>query len=421
MILCADHLITVTTPPLKDGAIAIQDNRIAAVGTRETVRRQYPQMPLRDLKGSVLMPGLVNTHTHLELSKLRGVRPAGGDFVAWILGLIAAKKPMSDDDYAAAAVDGVGRCLAAGATCLGEVSTTTAGLRAMTQAGMRGIVFLEVLGRTGAGTGPWMEQVERRVNKARAQTRPPISIGLSPHAPYTLSEERLRALTPYLQSEALPYAIHIAESPMELDYFLHHKGAIRSRLFPAVGWDDTPVPGEKSTPLVHIAGTGLLTGRLLLIHGVHLSDTDMDLVRQAGAKVVLCPRSNNYLGVGLPRLTAMREKGITLALGTDSLASNDSLSLWDEMRFIRKGWGDAGIFSPASLLRMATLGGAEALGLASAIGSLEPGKAADLIAVDTPAPSCDDLVASLIAGTGTDQIRMVMIDGRIVSDRTNQS
>lgn len=421
MILCADYLIPVTTPPLKDGAITIQDDRIVAVGSRESVRQNFPHLPLRQFKGCVLMPGLVNAHTHLELTKLRGSLPATDDFISWVLGLIAARKEMAPHDYEAAAVDGVAQSLAAGTTCLGEVSTTTAGLRAMMQGGMRGILFLEVLGRTGAETAVWMDQVEKEVSALRAQTRPPVIIGLSPHAPYTLSEERLRALGPYLESEALRYAIHIAESPIELEYFLHHKGPIKSRLFPAVGWEDTPEPGQRVTPLAHIAGTGLLTERLLLIHGVHLSEGDMDLVHQARTKVAVCPRSNDHLGVGLPPLRRLEKKGITLALGTDSLASSDSLSLWDEMRFICKQYGHDDTFSPASLLRMATLGGAEALGLGTVIGSLEPGKAADLVVVSAPVTWGHDLIASLIEGTGPDHIHMVMIAGRTVMDRTTRT
>ncbi|MDX1763255.1 MAG: amidohydrolase family protein [bacterium] len=418
MILGADHLISMTTPPFRDGAVAIGDGRILAVGQRDRVSRDFPHLPLRYLDGCVLMPGLVNAHTHLELTKLRDGKPGAGDFISWVLSLMAARSRMTDHDYENTALDGAAQSLAAGTTCLGEISTTSWGERAMNRRGLRGIVFLEVLGRGGAETGVWMEQVARRVNTTRDQTRPPVFIGLSPHSPYTLSEERLGALAAYLEVEALPYAIHVAESPMELDYFLYHKGAIRSRLFPAVGWEDMPVPVEKTTPLLHIAKHGLLTERLLLIHGVHLSDADMDLVHQAGAKVVLCPRSNHYLGVGLPRIAALRERGITIALGTDSLASSPSLSLWDEMRFMQELFGDAGLLSPASLLRMATLGGAEALGLASTIGSLERGKAADLLAVATPAGSSHDLIKSLIAETGTDHVRLVMIDGQTMKDQT---
>jgi cytosine/adenosine deaminase-related metal-dependent hydrolase len=365
------------------------------------------------------MPGLVNAHTHLELTALKDQVPAGKHFTSWILNLIAARKGMTPEEIEGGVGNGVTQSLDAGTTCVGEISTTPRSVSELSQRGIRGIVFLEALGRNGPEAHVWVDELREKIKKLQLQAGPLVSVAVSPHTPYTLSCERLRQLSEYVKNESFPYAIHIAESPMETEYFLHHRGEIKSRFFPAVGWENTPDPPERCTPLAHIQRMGLLTDRLVIVHGVHLTDADLDSVRTAGARVVTCPRSNDYLRVGRPPLEALRQRKIHIGLGTDSLASNASLSLWDEMRFIYRRFSGTDRIPAEILLRMATLGGAKALHLDGSIGSIEPGKEADLIAVHVRGHRSKDLMVSLIQETSPHDIRMVMVAGRTLIDRMN--
>jgi cytosine/adenosine deaminase-related metal-dependent hydrolase len=416
-LLSADWVLPVTTAPVLKGGLVVAGSRIAAVGPAETLSRAYPHAVRRPLRGHVLMPGLVNAHTHLELTLLKDRVAPGDDFVSWILRLIAEKKAMSEAAVEASVRTGLEECLASGTTCLGEISNTPHSLRMLREAGVRGVVFHEILGRPTGDLQARIDYLHATIKTMRATCGEQLVVGVSPHSPYTLSPELFSHLATYLHAERLPYAIHLAESQDEMDYFLHHRGALKERLFPAVGWDSPSHPEPAGSPLAHLDGFGLLTPRLLAVHGVHLTPQEITRMGNAGAALALCPRSNDTLRVGRAPLAAMLSSGIPVSLGTDSLASNRSLSLWDEMRFLRKCYGDPDTLSPAHVIRMATLDGARALGLAASIGSLEAGKEADLIAVRTPDPSEGDPTEALIEKTGSAALGLAMVAGRTLIDR----
>ncbi len=399
------------------GGVVLEGSRIAAVGPTELLSRNYPQAAHHPLRGYLLMPGLVNAHTHLELTALRDRVPPGDDFVSWLLRLIAEKKTLGEADVAASIQEGLEECLASGTTCVGEVSNTRHSLRILRNAGVRGVVFQEILGRPTANLSAPMAELRATIETMQADSGERITIGVSPHSPYTLSPALLSQLATYLNTKGLLYSIHIAESQDEMDYFLKDRGALRERLFPAVGWERAGRSKPVGSPLALLDRVGLLTPRLLAVHGVHLSPQEITRLAQAGAAFAICPRSNDTLRVGRAPLATMLAAAAAVGLGTDSLASNDSLSLWDEMRFLRRGPGASAAPSPAQILRMATLEGARALGLAAAIGSLEAGKEADLIAVRTPMVSGEDPTEALIEETEPAALGLAMVAGRALIDR----
>jgi len=198
--------------------------------------------------------------------------------------------------------------------------------------------------------------------------------------------------------EKLPRQMHLAESREESDFFFDATGKIATELFPHVRWDDYLPSPLRTSATAWLDTLGVLDGSVTAVHGVHLTPADMELLLQRGVGVVLCPRSNDKLDVGIAPAALLKKRGIPLALGTDSLASNDSLSLWDEMRFLLDTF--SGVFTPAEALEMATLGAARALSLADRIGSLEAGKRADFLLVELPGGVTDTTLHETLIQAG---------------------
>ncbi len=378
-LLSADWALPVSNPPLRKGGVVLEGGTIAAVGPVDTLLRNYPHADHRPLLGHILMPGLVNAHTHLELTALKDRVPAGDSFVSWILRLIAERQAMNDAGIAASVQHGLDECLASGTTCLGEIANTPHSLRILRNAGVRGVVFQEILGRPTGDIPARIDALRAHIETLRAAAGERLRVAVAPHSPYTLSSELFARLADYLNTERLPYAIHLAESQDEIDYFLHNRGELKERLFPAVGWNQVHRPPDVGSPLAYLDTFGLLTPRLLAVHGVHLMPQEITRLGQAGASLVICPRSNDILRVGRAPLTTMLKAGIPVGLGTDSLASNPQLSIWQEMKILME---DHPGLDPAAVFRMASRRGAEVLGVAREMGSFEPGRSASFLAVE---------------------------------------
>jgi 5-methylthioadenosine/S-adenosylhomocysteine deaminase len=242
-----------------------------------------------------------------------------------------------------------------------------------------------------------------------------LSVGLSPHAPYSLSEPLLLRCGELLQRRRLPATIHLAESPEEVTYIGLGLGPIATELLPAVGRHSPShrVCGE--SPVALLDRAGLLSEQLLAVHLVHVGMSDLKLLRQRDVALAVCPRSNHYLKVGTAPLSRFLAASLRVGLGTDSLASNETLSLWDEMRFAHRLYGEA--VTPQQLVTMATLGGADALGMAGTIGSLTPGKRADLVALAIDRLDDTDPYGSLLSQASDSVIVFSMVEGNILYRR----
>ena len=414
-ILTARHILPVSRPPIRDGALLLEGPAIQAVGTARTLKKAHPGVEVKDLGEAILLPGLVNVHTHLELTALRGKVPPSGSFVDWVLNLLERKRGLSWEAYAPAVEEGIIELIRAGTTCVGEVSSVGVSFAALERSGLRAVVYREVLGIDDSRAEGIAETPFAHIQalRQRAQgTR--LEVGISPHSPYSVSP-RLLQLCQGLQRELrLKAAIHVAESEAEVEYFRSGTGAIRTRLLPATGWGDVPPPALGASPLAYLAACDFVTPASLLIHAVHLTEADLETIARGGSRVAHCPRSNAYLGVGRAPLKALRDRKIPVGLGTDSLASNGSLSLWDEIRCAHRDHG--GILSPADWIEMATFGGAQALNLEREIGTLEQGRRADLTAVLIDRPM-DDPWEYLLHEAGPEKISMTMVDGVALYER----
>jgi len=372
----AGRLLTLAGPPLEDGALWVDGGRVVAVGPFAELRRAQPAAEVVDHGDGILLPPLVNAHTHLELTDYPGWRqaaeitdePAG--FVDWIRQVVTVKRQRSNDDYGRSLAEGARRLLACGTGAVGDILSCHEQLEHYHGVPLFGTVFLELL-----GVRPEQQQgLEAARQRLAAWHHPSLTAGYSPHSPYTVAPAYLRTIFSAALADARPLAIHLGESPAEVEFVRHGWGPIADELYPAAGWAEHR-PGVRGRGpydfLLHCAAPPLGS---LLVHGVQLDREEVAAVAESGSVVVLCPRSNARLGVGKAPVAAYLGAGVPLALGTDSLASSDSLSLWDEIAFALD-WFE-GRLSPRRLLAMATCDGAEALGCGDRIGRLAAGRAA---------------------------------------------
>jgi cytosine/adenosine deaminase-related metal-dependent hydrolase len=407
MILSAARIFPVSSPPLPDGAVRISRGMIDEIGPVRELLRRYPAEKRRHFPDCVLLPGLVNSHCHLEYSLLHNLaRPT--EFTAWITNLvrisILRNRFWGKHYWELSAGRGIRKLLAAGITCVGDIITYGGALKAAATTGIRMRAFLEAVAVP-----------EERAEEAIAETsallddasRWPshITPGLSPHSLYTLSPTALSALSALASRRHLPLAIHAAET-------LHERKLLRGRgpLAPQIERWNLPFGKDyRGNIASYLDSHGLLTASTLIVHGVHLRSEELALIGRRRTSIASCPRSNTMLTGQRPDFRSWQDRGVRFAYGTDSLASTPSFDLFEEARLA--GADLPG--KPEAVLRRLTLGGAEALGLARTAGSLEKGKAADLILLRLDnASGCT--VGDVIKKGSAAGIKAAMVDGRFL-------
>jgi 5-methylthioadenosine/S-adenosylhomocysteine deaminase len=380
--------------------------RIAALGVDERVPTPPGAHDLR-YPDAALLPGFVNAHTHLELTGLRG-RVTAPDFFQWIQDIRRAKDETPAAAYVEWAREGVRDTWRYGTTTVADTGTSGAVVRALTELGGAGVVFHEAIHPDPGRADATFETVRDTVARLRSEAGPRVTVGVSPHAPYTVSRNLYRRVAEYARAEGLPLAGHIAESRAEVEFVSAGQGPF------ADAWRGRGIPlgPQAASPVRLLEDLGVLGPDFLAIHAVQVDERDADALARAGSAVVTCPRSNARHSHGAPPLERYLKRGVRLALGTDSVASVDTLDLLAEAREAR--W--LGGLSAEAALRLATLGGAAALGRDREIGSLEPGKWADLVVVrlDPLAARPGDQAAEAILLARPEDILATFVSGRQV-------
>jgi 5-methylthioadenosine/S-adenosylhomocysteine deaminase len=409
----ARWVLPIVAAPLRDAAVVVDGERIVWVGPSAQAEAGRHEQ----LGEAILMPGLINAHTHLELTSLRGFLE-GLPFRDWLRVLTDVRANVLDARALGdAARFGVSEALRAGITTVADCSASGAPLDAIADAGMRGRVYLETFGPDAAQVSTSMQALRDGVTQLRARATSLVDVGVSPHAPYTVSAPLFRAVAQYARDERLPVATHVAESAAEVDFVRHGTGPFADRLLVR----GIAVAGTQSSPIALLAECGMLDAQPLCIHAIHADAHDLQRLVDAGATVVHCPISNAKLGQGIAPLRAMLDAGIAVGLGTDSVASNDRMDLIAEARqavllqSVATSTPDA--MCAADALHLATRGGAQALGLAE-VGTLAPGQWADLCAfhVDAfeAAPVYDPQVLLVhVLGSGA-RAALTMVAGRVL-------
>ncbi|MGI9180433.1 MAG: amidohydrolase family protein [Longimicrobiaceae bacterium] len=413
----AAWVLPVAAPPLREGALLVDgEGRIAVVGPRESIEPPE-EAEVVELGEAALLPGLVNVHAHPELSVFRGALEEL-PFRDWILRLLGGKRgALVEEDYRQAARWTAVEALRAGITTLAATEASGAALGALREAGMRGIVYRESFGPDPRQAADSVAELRRAVEEMRAAETERVRVGISPHAPYTVSDALFTAVAEYARAERLPMAVHAAESAVERDLLTRGEGdfapGLRARGIP------TEVRGRSTIEMLD--RLGVLAARPLLIHCVDLDAEDIRRIAESGCAVAHCPVANAKLGHGVAPYPALREAGVRVGLGTDSVASNNRLDLLEEARIaalLQRALHRRPDLLPAEeLLRLCTLEGARALGLESRIGTLEPGKDADLCAVSLAAPHLrpvHDPLAALFHSARAADVVLAVVQGRVL-------
>ena len=391
----ARYVVPVATPPVVDGIVAVDGERIVYVGPAAAA----PAGRTTDLGNSILLPGLVNAHTHLELTAMRGFLE-DLDFRSWILRLTTAKRAvLSRDMLLDAARYGIDEGLRHGITTYADTCDSGVAFDAMRERGVRGIMYQEVFGPDPAQCTASLAELRAKIDRLRPQETSLVRLGVSPHAPYTVSDALFVAVARYAREAGLPMAIHIAESGLEQDLVVRGEGAFADGLRAR----EIAVAPRARTPVELLADLDVLSARPLLIHCVRADEGDIARIAHSRCTVAHCPVSNAKLGHGIAPITDFLAAGIPVGLGSDSVASNNRMDILAEARlaalFQRIRAGSFSEVSASEAIRMATLGGARAIGIDREVGTLEVGKAGDLAAfpLDSMGPVHDPLAAAIFS------------------------
>lgn len=374
--LAARWVLPVAGPAIERGALLVGgDGRIEAVGPDAVVPRPA-EVPEERFPEGILLPGLVNTHTHLELTGL-DLGPPEPDFRSWIGRVRASKDARRAEAFLAAARRGLADCYAIGVTTIADTGDSGSVVQALAEAGGSGIAYQEVFGPHPAQAAASLAGLRRRVGELCRFAGGRVRLGLSPHAPYTVSGPLYAAVAALAKDESLPLAVHLAESPAESELFERGTGRF------ADAWRERGIPlpeGRACSPVEWLDRHGVLGERTLCIHLVQTGPADLARLAGQGCAVAHCPLSNSAHGHGTAPLVGFLEHGLRVGLGTDSVLSVGSLDLLAEARAAQ---GLAGLDAETALA-LCTVGGATALGLEREVGSLEPGKWGDCVVLRLP-------------------------------------
>lgn len=420
-ILSADYVLPITSEPIRRGSVAVEFDKIVAVGTRDGIVGRYPGADEEDFGLAAIIPGFVNCHSHLEITAMRGLLDdVEHDFAAWLLRLHDTRTNLlGDPDIELAAVAGAVEGAQGGVTCFGDIGRYgKAGLEALKAAGLRGVVYQETNfspdDRTADGD---IAELAEKIRSLRASETPLVKVGVSPHSPYTVSPRLFSMIAELADREGLKVSVHAAESQDE--YGLMHEGVgFFTGLYEKFGLEWT---SPRCSSVEFLRRTGILKTKPLLAHCVNVSAADIELLKENEASVAHCPKSNAKFGHGWAPLEKLLDAGVDVGLGSDSVASNNMCDMLEESRFAALGArnriGTSRFISAKEALEIATLGGAKAMGMGSEIGSLDAGKNADIavVSLDSAAQGpVNDIYAALIFSTRSRDVTLTMVAGRDV-------
>jgi len=411
-IYSARWVVPVSAAPIENGAVAVEGQRVAGIGPRAEIVERFPEFKVESFGEAIILPGLINLHTHLELTAMRSyLEKEETDFFAWLRKLTVARHElMTADDIRVSATWGACEAARAGITCVGDASDAgMMSMMALRDVGLRGVVYQESFGPDARRAKENFEKLQSKVDQMRTLQNELTRVGVSPHAPYTVCGAQLELIAEYASTEGVPLMMHAAESAAEDQFLREGCGAFAQGLARReIEWK---APGVST--IDYLKQVGVLDVRPLLAHCIRVDDRDIEILRETGSAVAHCPKSNAKLGHGRAPFAKFLQAGIAVGLGSDSVASNNTCDILEEARF-------------ATL--MARAGGAqvtaeEALRVATCGGELAEGAPADFAIVSLTGvhqlPSYDPIATLIFASSGRDVIltvvagREVYRDGRV--------
>ena len=413
-IYSARWVLPVSASPIETGAVAVEGQRIAGVGRRDEIVERFPEFHLKDLGDAAILPGLINTHTHLELTAMRGyLENEKTDFFAWLKKLTLARlNVLSGDDLRVSVLWGACEALRAGITCVGDASDSAlTSMHALSEVGLRGVVYQESFGPDPKLVDENFEKLKAKVDELRAIETELVRAGVSPHAPYTVCGPQLEMIADLAQRERLPLMMHAAESEAEELFVREGCGRFAEGLAKrSIEWNAPQV-----STIEYLNQVGVLAVKPLLAHCIRVDERDVEMLRDAHAKVAHCPKSNAKLGHGRAPFAKFLQAGVAVGIGSDSVASNNTCDMLEEARFATLLARSDAPISADQALESATIGGARCFELEDKIGQLKEGFQADLTAVSLTGthqlPNYDPVATLIFASSGRDVI-LTVIAGR---------
>lgn len=371
----------VSRPPIPRGRVAIDGLRVTWVGAPGDAGE--PRGSVHDLGPGVLMPGLVNAHCHLELSHLAGLSDqATAGFVPWVESLMAKRGETDANGVRAATRRAIRQLESTGTVAVGDVSNAMAHLDLLEASHLQAVVFYELIGWDPARAETILEAASDVLEISKGSRTMKTQVRLAAHAPYSVSPALLAGIV----ARGGPGSMHLAESPAESRFLATGEGDWRGFL-QRKQLAHVPFQPAGRSPVAYVNALGGLREGMVAAHCVQVDDADCGTLARQGVHVAVCPRSNRNLRVGVAPIRRLLEAGVRLCLGTDSLASAETLDLMADMALLQSQFPD---LAPEVIVRMATLGGAEALGLAD-LGTIEAGKRGDLAFVPAAESPADPL------------------------------
>jgi 5-methylthioadenosine/S-adenosylhomocysteine deaminase len=419
-IISADYVLPISAEPITNGAVAIDGSKIVSVGKREDIVLDYPGAGHENFGKAAILPGFVNCHSHLELTAMRGaLDDVEHDFRSWLLRVNDLRAKMSDAEIEAAAIAGAIEGARAGVTCFGDIGRYgKAGFEALKKVGLRGVLFQETEFSPDNRTADEdIRQLKEKFFALRETATDLVEVGLSPHSPYTVSPRLFEKIAEFASAENIKITIHAAESADESALLMDCTGFF-IEVYKKFGFEwNSP----RCSSLEFLERTGILRTKPLLAHCVTVSDSDIELIRSSGSSIAHCPKSNAKFGHGYAPFEKFLDARIPTGLGSDSVASNNVCDLLEESRFAalagRNRPGSNRFISPREVLEAATLGGAKALGLDKKIGTLEPGKQADITVVslaNTAQQPINEIHAVLVFSSNGRDIMRTFVAGGVI-------
>jgi cytosine/adenosine deaminase-related metal-dependent hydrolase len=402
----ASWILPISSPPIRDGWVVLDRGRIVALGPSRSASndgRDVPDGVIEDvdLGDSIVLPGLVNAHTHLELSYLRDEVAPSSEFVAWVRTLMAERRQHPDPrapHIVSAIQEAVRECLASGTAVVGDISNTLVPFASLVDSPLAAVLFYELIRFNTPDAAAVVEQACKEIEALGPAPR--IRVSLAAHAPYSVAPLVFRAIRRVVDREPFaPCSVHLAESVEEVEFIRTAGGPWRQVLEDVGAWDPAWVaPG--CSPVEFLDNSGFLDARVLAVHGVQMTLADLARLAARGTTLVTCPRSNGHTGAGAPPIEDFYASGVAVAVGTDSLASAPDLSIFAEIATMR---ALAPTVPASRLLASATYHGARALGFDADYGTIDPGKAGRLLAVDVPGGT-NDVEEYLVSGILNEQL-----------------
>ncbi len=370
---------------IQDGFVKAENGKISEIG-----RGMIPRgCPVKDYGHGTLMPAVINAHTHLELCALRGKVSCQNSFQAWVVNLLQEREKADPNTLIKSALNGIMTLKESGCVATGEISTLGLTRNVFFESKMCGIWFKEFLGdckKEKKQTDPFYLAEESKAAVENA------ALSLAVHGPHTTGPELICEICKRAGKINRPYSLHLAESEDEVEFITTGKGPwadfLTSRNIKFSEWG---VPAR--SPVSYLFKIGALNGNTLAVHLLRADDEDLKMLSRKGVRVCLCPRSNHNLFGILPDIKTMLDVGLTPCLGTDSLASVETLSIFDEMSFVRNVYPE---LSSTDILAMATIFGARVLGIESYVGSLFPGKKAAMVFLPVDGKKVGEVVDTVV-------------------------